>query len=201
MDLTEPVWCVWYGVGARHFYAVATWTAPKPLLVKARTTDELRDLMREAERPAPPSPPQSPHSPGATVARADDDARTVSWDLPQDPAMVGKTRSMMHDVLRLWALHALADDVVLAAAELLANAISHGEPPVRVSLRDEGGELVIEVADHGPGLPRRLDLGAEAVHGRGLTIVDALADRSGVIPFPESPGQDRLGSLGSAPPL
>ncbi|MER5419607.1 hypothetical protein [Streptosporangium roseum] len=36
---------------------------------------------------------------------------------------------------------------------------------------------------------RHLDLGVEAVHGRGLAIVEALAHDSGVTPLPDRPGK------------
>jgi len=42
-------------------------------------------------------------------------------------------------------------DVILA--NLIGNALKHGGSPVRVSVRVEGEELVIEVRDHGPGIP------------------------------------------------
>ncbi|GAA3769695.1 HAMP domain-containing sensor histidine kinase [Streptomyces chiangmaiensis] len=42
-------------------------------------------------------------------------------------------------------------DVILA--NLIGNALKHGGSPVRVSVREEGEELVIEVHDHGPGIP------------------------------------------------
>ncbi len=42
-------------------------------------------------------------------------------------------------------------DVILA--NLIGNALKHGGSPVRVSVRIEGEELVIEVRDHGPGIP------------------------------------------------
>ncbi|OUC81620.1 hypothetical protein CA984_41810 [Streptosporangium minutum] len=79
--------------------------------------------------------------------------------------------------------------MVLVVGELLANAITHGEPLVRLSLWAGADELCVRVTDHGPGQPRHLDLGVEAVHGRGLTIVAALADDSGVIPLPDRPGK------------
>ncbi|MGV9328983.1 ATP-binding protein [Streptosporangium sandarakinum] len=79
--------------------------------------------------------------------------------------------------------------MVLAVGELLANAISYGEPPVRLSLRTEDGTLWVEVTDRGPELPRRLNLGLDAVHGRGLTIVEALSDAFGVTPLPDIPGK------------
>ncbi|HEY3481842.1 MAG TPA: HAMP domain-containing sensor histidine kinase, partial [Streptomyces sp.] len=46
-------------------------------------------------------------------------------------------------------------DVIMA--NLIGNALKHGGSPVRVSLRKEGdgaaAEIVIEVSDHGPGIP------------------------------------------------
>ncbi|GAA4903546.1 two-component system sensor histidine kinase AfsQ2 [Streptomyces coeruleoprunus] len=43
-------------------------------------------------------------------------------------------------------------DVILA--NLIGNALKHGGSPVRVSVRTTGDELVIEVRDHGPGIPQ-----------------------------------------------
>jgi anti-sigma regulatory factor (Ser/Thr protein kinase) len=68
-----------------------------------------------------------------------DGLRTVCWDLPHDLSMVGRTRAMVSQVLTAWALHDFVDDVVLVVGELLANAIVHGEPPVRLSLWTTGG--------------------------------------------------------------
>ncbi|WP_055493327.1 HAMP domain-containing sensor histidine kinase [Streptomyces sp. TP-A0356] len=42
-------------------------------------------------------------------------------------------------------------DVILA--NLIGNALKHGGSPVRVRVREEGEELLIEVQDHGPGIP------------------------------------------------
>jgi two-component system sensor histidine kinase MtrB len=42
-------------------------------------------------------------------------------------------------------------DVILA--NLIGNALKHGGSPVLVRVRQCGGELVIEVADNGPGIP------------------------------------------------
>ncbi|WP_248963451.1 ATP-binding protein [Sphaerisporangium perillae] len=205
LDQMEPAWAVWYGVGARCFYAVAIWPVPESLVVQARSVGELRDLMREAElrdlmreaeqpgrsTPRPPrlplsqSPLRTPYPPrGATMPySALDGARTVCWDLPCDLSVIGKTRSMVREVLTSWALQPFADDVILVVDELLANALTYGEPPVRLTLSAEGAELRVQVTDHAAEQPRHLHLGIEAVHGRGLTIVEALAHECGVTPL------------------
>ncbi|MEU9886603.1 ATP-binding protein [Sphaerisporangium sp. NPDC051011] len=118
-----------------------------------------------------------------------DGLRTACWDIPHDPAAVGRARDTIKETLAGWGLRDLTDDVLLAAGELLGNAVSHGAPPIRLSLWATGIDLCVRVTDHGTGRPRRLDLGPEAVHGRGLAIVAALADQFGVIPLPEGPGK------------
>lgn len=84
----------------------------------------------------------------------------------------------------------LLADVIAVLAELVGNAIRHAEPlpggVVRVAwrLRVEGGcEFVtVRVTDNGAAqrMPALRAVGAEAVDGRGLRIVVALADRWGM---------------------
>ncbi|WP_416069253.1 ATP-binding protein [Streptomyces buecherae] len=45
-------------------------------------------------------------------------------------------------------------DVILA--NLIGNALKHGGSPVRVSVRPAADELLIEVRDHGPGIPEEV---------------------------------------------
>ncbi|MER6176008.1 ATP-binding protein [Streptosporangium sp. NPDC001681] len=194
LDQIEPAWTVWYGPGTRRFHAVAGWPAPEPLIVQADTADELRDLMREAEHSTPPPQggpmPETPDTPPALDdSRTPVGPRTVCWDLPHDLPIIGKTRAMVRETLAAWALHHLVDDAVLVVGELLANAIIHGEPVVRLSLWTGADEFQIQVTDRGPGRPRHLALGVEAIHGRGLTIVRALAHDTGVTPLPNHPGK------------
>ncbi|MEU3165211.1 ATP-binding protein [Streptosporangium sp. NPDC006930] len=188
LDQIEPAWIVWYGTGTRDFHAVAVWPVAEPLIVRARTADELRALMREAEDTTPPSRgeamPETPDTPHPT-----DDPRTVYWDLPHDLPIVGKARAMASETLAAWALHHLVDDAVLVVGELLANAIVHGEPVVRLSLWADADEFQIQVTDRGPGQPRHLTLDPESLHGRGLAIVKALAHDTGVTPLPNRPGK------------
>lgn len=84
----------------------------------------------------------------------------------------------------------LLADVIAVLAELVGNAIRHAEPlpggVVRVAwrLRETDGDEVITVRVTDGGAPNRTPsmraVGAEAVDGRGLRIVVALADRWGM---------------------
>ncbi|WP_214410946.1 ATP-binding protein [Sphaerisporangium fuscum] len=115
--------------------------------------------------------------------------RAMSCEIPSDRVVVSKVRDMVRWALTGWGLPELVDDVVLMVSELVTNAIAHGAPPIRLSLRAGDGALRGEVTDHGEGLPHRLHVGDEVDHGRGLLIVDALADRWGVSSVPERAGK------------
>ncbi|MFD8448982.1 MULTISPECIES: ATP-binding protein [Streptomyces] len=81
---------------------------------------------------------------------------------------------------------AVSDTAALLVAELAANAVTHGRVPgrdIEVLLRLDAYTLRIDVSDSrgerrpdAPGSPVTPD----AEHGRGLLLVDALADRWGV---------------------
>ncbi|RCG32821.1 ATP-binding protein [Sphaerisporangium album] len=113
---------------------------------------------------------------------------SATWDIPYDLAAVRGVRHRVQEILTSWSLEDLADDVVLVVGELLGNAVSHGAPPIRLSLWRTRGALCVRVTDHGTGRPQHLAPDLEAVHGRGLAIVAALAGDAGVISRDGRPG-------------
>ncbi|MBD0842865.1 ATP-binding protein [Streptomyces sp. TRM68416] len=76
-----------------------------------------------------------------------------------------------------------ADDVSLCVSELATNAVRHGAPPGRgflLRVRYDGDVVRVEVHDSGDGWPY-VGAGADdGEGGRGLFLVDALADKWGV---------------------
>ncbi|MFF8591797.1 ATP-binding protein [Streptomyces sp. NPDC015220] len=84
--------------------------------------------------------------------------------------------------------HRVAEAAEHLVAELAANAATHGRLPgrdFRLALQDHRAILRIEVTDtRGDDLPRRRPPTPDAESGRGLLLVEALADRWGVEPGP-----------------
>lgn len=96
------------------------------------------------------------------------------------------------------------DSVELIAAELAANAATHGRVPgrdaeLRLS-REDGGHIRIEVSDaRGERLPEGRDTGSVEDGGRGLLLVDALATEWGTAPRPGAPGKTVWAVVPAAP--
>ncbi|OLZ65400.1 ATP-binding protein [Streptomyces sp. IMTB 2501] len=79
----------------------------------------------------------------------------------------------------------IADDTLLVVSELVTNAIVHARPPAVLRLSWEPGDgvctLRVEVTDAGPAaMGRTLACIDPDEHGRGETIVHALATRHGI---------------------
>lgn len=85
----------------------------------------------------------------------------------------------------------LLELVVLLTSELVTNAVVHGLGPVQLMLIDDGLRLRVEVSDaetESPQLAPRWPGQMDAT-GRGLLIVDRLADRWGTRPRRTPPGK------------
>jgi serine phosphatase RsbU (regulator of sigma subunit)/anti-sigma regulatory factor (Ser/Thr protein kinase) len=79
----------------------------------------------------------------------------------------------------------VADDAAVASAELLANAVQHGLPPVSICAVLLGDGVRIEVQDTSPRLPMRLAPSTMNMTGRGLALVEALSSKWGVERLPD----------------
>ncbi|MFF5188050.1 SpoIIE family protein phosphatase [Streptomyces sp. NPDC000345] len=103
---------------------------------------------------------------------------------PGDPEALTAARHMIRAAVRAWGARDTADEIELVADELITNALMHTEGAAIVTLRvlTGGGErrLRAEVEDSSSALPRRREAGESGVSGRGLLLVDLLADGWGV---------------------
>ncbi|MFB7369194.1 ATP-binding protein [Streptomyces sp. NPDC056222] len=92
-------------------------------------------------------------------------------------------RLLAVEQLRTWDLGAVAENAAHVVAELAANAVTHGRVPGRdfhLALSATATTLRIEVTDtRGDRVPVLRGTGV-AESGRGLLLVEALADQWGV---------------------
>ncbi|GAB2980590.1 SpoIIE family protein phosphatase [Streptomyces pseudoechinosporeus] len=102
---------------------------------------------------------------------------------PGDPEALAGARHMIRAAVAAWGAEDRADEVELVADELITNALMHTEGSAIVTLRALTGSdrrLRVEVEDASSALPRRREAGECGVSGRGLLLVDRLADVWGV---------------------
>jgi anti-sigma regulatory factor (Ser/Thr protein kinase) len=72
------------------------------------------------------------------------------------------------------------DDALLLTSELVTNAVLHGRSGVCIELTSRSGRLRIAVLDENSRHPVAVAEDPDALDGRGLALVDALALRWGV---------------------
>jgi anti-sigma regulatory factor (Ser/Thr protein kinase) len=109
--------------------------------------------------------------------------------LPDGPEGASFARRAMARAAEFWRLdRELTETALLLVSELTTNAIRHGTPPVRLSLRLDRDRLRVEVSDGSPTLPELSQPGADQISGRGLQIVQLLSARWGACAAPRRPG-------------
>ncbi|MEU7640469.1 ATP-binding protein [Streptomyces sp. NPDC039016] len=97
-------------------------------------------------------------------------------------ARVPQLRRCANAMLRYHGLMPMSDDVALVIGELVGNAIVHNHrgPLVTVQLRVAGRRLIVAVGtSKASGRPVLRQPGPEAEHGRGLRLVDGIAQGRG----------------------
>jgi anti-sigma regulatory factor (Ser/Thr protein kinase) len=82
---------------------------------------------------------------------------------------------------------ALSEVVALLVSEVVTNALLHARTPLEVDVRPHGDGVRVEVRDGSPAGPRRKRHSLEGTTGRGLCLVERLADDWGW--RPESGGK------------
>ncbi|MCX5367797.1 ATP-binding protein [Streptomyces sp. NBC_00103] len=139
---------------------------------------------------------QPPTTPTVLSTHADDDPElplhprplpfTAPWSyelhFPCDPRAPGIARLTLRAVLTAHGLAELVDRAVVLTSELATNSVRHTMGPAFVRLHWLNPVLRVSVWDMGPDLPSLPPpraVPADAYSGRGLLILDLLADRWG----------------------
>ena len=115
--------------------------------------------------------------------------RVRSLDLGDDTRAVAAGRRATVQLLELWHLTDLRSDAELLVSELVTNAVLHGRSGVTLTVAVADGVLEVGVMDRSRILPSPRASAADAPWraegGRGLRMVDRLADEWGVAALPD----------------
>ncbi|MFG2139424.1 ATP-binding protein [Streptomyces sp. NPDC048650] len=111
----------------------------------------------------------------------------VQLEVRPDPAEVGRARQWARSRLLGSGIEAdepLAETLILLISELVTNAVVHtgSAAKVRICFSGSGaavGTVRVEVLDASARPPRQRHADGEDTNGRGLELVDGLADRWG----------------------
>ncbi|MFF2504237.1 SpoIIE family protein phosphatase [Streptomyces sp. NPDC058067] len=112
--------------------------------------------------------------------------RTVMTVAQAEPERVGAARQQLRQLLHDWADADQVDSAVLMISEMLTNVLVHTDGDALMVTEVSGGPAVrrlrAEVADASDDLPHKRHPGELASSGRGLVLMELLADRWGVDP-------------------
>lgn len=102
-----------------------------------------------------------------------------------DPEGLADARAALREHLASWGLGVVADDVEVAAGELLVNALVHTDGGAILTLEVLTGpprRVRLWVKDRSSDRPRKRSPGETATSGRGVLLVEAVASNWGVEP-------------------
>ena len=106
--------------------------------------------------------------------------RGASLDLLGGGEVASRARAFATGVLASWRLPPeLRDKGVMAVSELVANALTHGQPPLRLRMRRTNRRLIVEVHDGAEHMPRLRRPNLEDESGRGMSIVASISSAWG----------------------
>ena len=112
--------------------------------------------------------------------------RTTLSVAQAEPDRIGEARHQLQGMLFDWVNEDQIDAAVLMLSEMLTNVLVHTDGDARVVAEcsgTRGGRLLrVEVGDTSDALPHRRTPGELASSGRGLVMMEMLADAWGVDP-------------------
>ncbi|WP_055585050.1 ATP-binding protein [Peterkaempfera griseoplana] len=108
----------------------------------------------------------------------------AGWRFPRHPRSPGRARSALLGQAAVWRLpDGPTETAVLLLSELVTNSCRHARVPpgryIGVRCRVVGGRLRVEVSDADAALPERRRADPDDESGRGLELLDVLAEAWG----------------------
>jgi anti-sigma regulatory factor (Ser/Thr protein kinase) len=100
----------------------------------------------------------------------------VTWILTPTSRSVPQARRQVGAVLDEWGLPQLRDSALLLVSELVTNAVLHARTEIRLDVSRDKGGVRISVSDGSPIPPALRHHSDTSTTGRGLHLLDLLAD-------------------------
>jgi anti-sigma regulatory factor (Ser/Thr protein kinase) len=109
----------------------------------------------------------------------------VETQLPSTARSPQLARSFLRTTLQTWQLDGLGEVSELLVTELVANVVTHVGAPMTIRAHHADSVMRVEIEDPSHDVPvvRHPDEADE--HGRGMLLVDQLADAWGVVQHSE----------------
>ena len=99
----------------------------------------------------------------------------TSLSLPPAAASVREGRRFVTETLEAWGLDGFVETAVLLTSELLTNSVLHARTDIELSLSRAGDGIEVVVRDGSQFAPRRRKHAREATTGRGIELLERLA--------------------------
>lgn len=109
----------------------------------------------------------------------------VHATLDADPRSVSEARRLTRNTFDEWGLARLGEIAVLLVSELTTNAILHAHSPVGITMTTNRQGVRVYVCDDSPAPPRVRRFRTEAATGRGVRLLETLANSWGVQSSPD----------------
>jgi anti-sigma regulatory factor (Ser/Thr protein kinase) len=107
-----------------------------------------------------------------------DQRRVDSRHFAPRPASAAEVRSFLRD--RLSTADPRTQDALWLASEIATNAVLHARSPFQLTVEVGPDVLRVAISDDNPTMPVVAASDSSSTSGRGLSIIEAVADRWGV---------------------
>ena len=107
---------------------------------------------------------------------------TVETQLPSSVSSPQLARAFLRATLETWRLDGFGEVTELLATELVANVVTHVGAPMTLRVQRSPSTMRVEIDDPSPKVPVVCHPGASDEHGRGVLLIDQLANSWGVEP-------------------
>jgi anti-sigma regulatory factor (Ser/Thr protein kinase) len=113
---------------------------------------------------------------------------TVETQLPNSVGSPQLARAFLRSTLSTWKLDGFGHVTDLLVSELVANVVTHVGAAMTLRVQRGASSVRVEIDDPSPEIPVLQHPDAAEEHGRGVLLVDQLADAWGVEPRTDGGG-------------